>query len=446
MRFQFPHALTLLVAGIVLAAALSHILPAGEYDRRDDPATGRKVVVAGTYHAVPSQPVGVFQTLVGIPRGMADAGSIIFMVFISGGAFTVIDQTGALRNAVGWLVRKLQRRKVLVIPIVCILFAVGGAIENTQEEIIALVPVLLLLTRRLGYDALTAVAMSMGAAAIGAAFSPCNPFQVIIAQNLAQLPLVSGAAFRMVFLTIAVLLWIAWTIRHATRTQTAADHSDQDGEEGFDLRKILVLAVVIVSFSIFVYGVVHLGWDFDQMSALFFAMGVAAGLVGRLGIDGTARALVEGFKSMAFAALLIGFARAIFIVMGEGKIVDTVVNGLVTPLGHLPVALSALGMMIVQTFIHFPVPSVSGQAVLTMPVLVPLSDLLGLSRQVTVLAYQYGAGLCELLTPTNGALMAIVAAAGVRFEQWLKFLFPIYLMIFALGAVAVFLGIALGLK
>lgn len=446
MRFQFPHALTLLVGGIVLAAALSHILPAGEYDRREDPATSRKVVVAGTYHPVPPQPVGVLQTLVGIPKGMADAGSIIFMVFISGGAFTVVDQTGALSNAVGWLVRKLQRRKILVIPIVCLLFAVGGAIENTGEEIIALVPVLLLLTRRLGYDALTAVAMSMGAAAIGAAFSPCNPFQVIIAQKLAQLPLVSGAAFRTVFLVIAVVLWIGWTIRYATRTQTSAERSDQDGEERFDLRKILVLAVVIVSFSIFVYGVVLSGWDFDQMSALFFAMGVAAGLVGRLGIDGTARALVEGFKSMAFAALLIGFARAIFVVMGEGKIVDTVVNGLVAPLAHWPVALSAFGMMIVQTFIHFPVPSVSGQAVLTMPVLVPLSDLLGLSRQVTVLAYQYGAGLCELLTPTNGALMAIVAAAGVRFEQWLKFVFPIYLMIFALGTVAVFLGIALGLK
>ena len=446
MRFRFPHALTLLVGGIVIAAVLSHVLPAGEYDRRDDPSTGRKVVVAGTYHAVPAQPVGFFQMLVSIPKGMADAGSVIFMVFISGGAFTVIDQTGALRNAVGWLVRKLERRRVLVIPITCLLFALGGAIENTQEEIIALVPVLLLLTRRLGYDPLTAVAMSLGAAAVGSSFSPVNPFQVIIAQKLAQLPLVSGAVFRIVFLVLAIAIWIAWTIRYASRHQSAADTRDGEDGERFDLRKILVLAVVLVSFSIFVYGVVQLGWDFDQMSALFFVMGVAAGLIGRLGLDGTARALVEGFRSMAFAALLIGFARAIFVVMGDGKIVDTAVNALVTPLGHLPVALSAFGMMIVQTLIHFPVPSVSGQAVLTLPVLVPLSDLLGLSRQVTVLAYQYGAGMCELLTPTNGALMAVVAAAGVRFEQWLKFVVPVYLIIFALGAVAVFVAIATGLK
>jgi uncharacterized ion transporter superfamily protein YfcC len=175
-------------------------------------------------------------------------------------------------------------------------------------------------------------------------------------------------------------------------------------------------------------------------------MGLLAGLVGGLGIAGTAQAFVKGFEAMAFSALLIGFAQAIFIVLRNGLIVDTIVNSLFSPLENLPLTLSAVGMMVMQTVIHFPVPSVSGQAALTLPVLIPLSDLLGLSRQVTVLAFQYGAGLCELLTPTNGALMATLAAAGVRYDKWLKFAIPLFLLIFLVGVLAIFTGIVIGLE
>ena len=171
-----------------------------------------------------------------------------------------------------------------------------------------------------------------------------------------------------------------------------------------------------------------------------------AGVVGGLGAEGTADAFVEGFRGMAYAGLLIGFARAIFVVVDDGRVVDTIVNALFTPLSHFPVAASAVGMVAAQTLIHIPVPSVSGQAVLTMPLLVPLSDLLGLSRQITVIAYQTGAGLCELLTPTNGALMAMLAAAGVKYDEWLRFFAPIYLSLLALGIGAILAGIALGLK
>jgi uncharacterized ion transporter superfamily protein YfcC len=166
-------------------------------------------------------------------------------------------------------------------------------------------------------------------------------------------------------------------------------------------------------------------------------------LVGGLGAAGTAQAFVTGFTSMAYAAMLIGFARAIFVVLDEGRIIDTIVHALVTPLQALPVVMSALGMLIVQVAVHLPVPSVSGQAVLTMPVLVPMSDLIGLSRQVVVLAYQYGAGLMELLTPTNGALMAVTAAAGVKYGDWLEFAVPLFAALLALSAVAIVVAIAL---
>jgi uncharacterized ion transporter superfamily protein YfcC len=171
-----------------------------------------------------------------------------------------------------------------------------------------------------------------------------------------------------------------------------------------------------------------------------------AGLVGGLGVAGTAQAFVKGFETMAFSALLIGFAQAIFIVLRNGLVVDTIVNSLFSPLENLPLTLSAVGMMLMQTIIHFPVPSVSGQAALTLPVLIPLSDLLGISRQVTVLAFQYGAGLSELLTPTNGALMATLAAAGVRYDKWLRFAIPLFLLIFLVGILAIFTGIVIGLK
>lgn len=443
---KFPHPLALLAGCVLLAAAASYVLPAGQYERRDDPRTGRSVVVAGTYHRVGPAPVSPFQAVVAVPKGMADAGAVIFLVFLVGGAFTVVDKTGALRQAVDWLVRRLQDRETLVIPVAALFFATGGALENMSEEILALVPVLLLLTRRLGFDTLTLVAMSTGAAAVGAAFSPINPFAVQIAQKVSDLPLLSGAAYRMVFLALALGIWIWGTVGYAARTRAAPEGSGLAAAGALGVRKGVVLLLVLATFAVFVFGVMRLGWDFDQMSALFFMMGVAAGAVGGLGLAGTAEAFVEGFASMAYPAMLIGFARAIYVVMEHGHIVDTIVNALFSPLSHLPVVLSAFGMMAVQTALHFPVPSNSGQAVLTMPVLVPLSDLLGLSRQVTVLAYQYGAVLCELLTPTNAALMAMLAAAGVRYDKWLRFAVPLYLALFGLGMGAVGLGIAVRLR
>ena len=445
-KSRFPHPLVLLFACVVLAAVASYVLPAGRYDREQDEATGRVVVVAETYHEVESNPVGFFDAMVSIPLGMADAASVIFLVFLIGGAFTVVDETGALRQSIGWLVQKLGDREILVIPIVAIVFATGGVLENMQEEIIPLIPVLLIVTRRVGFDALTAVSMSAGAAFVGSAFSPINPFQAGIAQKLAQLPLLSGGGYRMIFLAIALTIWIGGTMRHANRTRVAPDDAAFDTDDTISPRSGVIIGMIFVTFGMLVFGILRLGWDFDQMSALFFIMGIIAGLVGGLGIGGTAEAYVKGFRAMAFAAMLIGFARAIYVVLDQGLIVDTIVHGLFTPIANLPVALSAIGMMVVHTAVHVPVPSVSGHAVLTMPVLVPLSDLLGMSRQVVVLAYQYGAGLCDLLTPTNGALMAILAAAGVRYERWVKFAVPMYLLVAAVGMISVVVAIGIGLQ
>jgi uncharacterized ion transporter superfamily protein YfcC len=446
-RFRLPHSLTLLVACIVLAAVLTHVLRAGEFQRHEDPGTGRTVVIAGTYAHVEARPLGPFEALIAIPRGITEAASVIGLIFLVGGAFAVVERAGTLGRLVGWLVGKLAHRGALVIPIASVVFALGGVTEHTSEELIAFVPALLLLSRTLGFTPLTMVAMSLGSAAIGAAFGPVDPFSVLIGQRLAQLTPGSGLGFRVLFLIPALAIWTGGTMRYAARTRTAPTGAPgAAGSVPLELRDVVILLAIVAALAMYVYGAQHLDWEFDQLSALFFAVGVLAGLLGRLGLDGTAEAFVDGFKSMAYAALLVGFARAIYVVLSEGRIVDTIVNGLFAPLSGLPPAVSAIGMMLAHTVIHFPVPSSSGHAVLTLPLLVPLSDLIGLSRQVTVLAYQYGSGLCEVLTPTNGALMAMLAAAGVRYEDWLRFALPLWILLAGFAALAIGVAVAVGLR
>jgi uncharacterized ion transporter superfamily protein YfcC len=443
---RFPHPLALLVGCVLLAAALTWILPAGQYQRREDPTTGRSVVIAGTYTHVPAHPVGPFQAFVAIPKGIVDAASVIGLVFLVGGGFTVVERTGTFSRLVSALARALRNRGILVIPVASVAFSLGGILMQMQEELIAFVPVLLILVRSLGFNPLTAVAMSLGAAAVGAAFSPVNPFQVIIAQKVARLPPASGVGFRLLFLVPALTLWILATMTYARRTRVPPAEIAGADRSPVQRRDLAILFLILLAFATYIYGAQRLGWEFDELAALFFIVGVVAGMISGLGVGGTADAFVEGFRSMAFAGLLIGFARAIYVVLNEGGIVDTVVNGMFTPIAGLPAIFSAWGMMAVQAAIHLPVPSTSSQAVLTLPLLVPLSDLIGLSRQVTVLAYHYGAGLCEILTPTNGALMAMLAAAGVRYEDWLKFVVPIAGVLFGVAAAAIAIAVVVGLR
>jgi len=288
--------------------------------------------------------------------------------------------------------------------------------------------------------------MSAGSAAVGSAFSPINPFGVLIAQGVAEVQPASGWAFRTIVLVLAMVLWVAATMRFASKSRVPGVEADGEAAEILSARDFSVLGIVAATFAVSVWGLLVQQWDFDRLSASFFMMGVIVGLVSKMGVGGTADAYVRGFREMAYAALLIGFAGAITVVLAEGRVIDTIVNGIFVPLEGLPKLVSALGMMVAQVAVHVPVPSNSGQAVLTMPVLVPLSDLLELPRQVTILAYQYGGMLCDLVTPTNGALLAVLAAAGVRYDDWLRYAVPVFGALLALGAVAISAGIAMGLS
>jgi uncharacterized ion transporter superfamily protein YfcC len=428
---QLPHPLILLLAGVAVAALLTWILPAGSFDRADDAATGRRVVVAGTYHAADRAPVGPFAAAVSIPQGFVAGADVIAVVLFVGGAWVVVDRLGTLPALVALLVARFRRRGLWAIPVICVFFATMGALENMQEEIIPLVPVLLVLGEGLGVDAVVVVAMSAGAAMVGSAFGPTNPFQAGIALKLAQLPPFAGGGLRFGMFVVGLALWVGWILRYAVRNRTRTPTTTPTltptltptptPTPTIARKHALILALVLAPMAAYVYGALRLGWGFNELSAGFLIAGSAAGLVGGLGVTGTLTAYLEGAQGLLPAALMIGVARSISLVLEDGRIVDTILNDLAAPLARAPVSLGAFLQIPAQALIHVAVPSVSGQAVLTMPLFVPLADVLGISRQVSVLAYQTGAGLTELVTPTNGALMAILLAAGVPFSRWIRF-------------------------
>src|SRR5712692_1905788 len=259
-RLELPHPLILLLAGVAVAAALTWILPAGAFDRRDDPATGRRVVVAGTYHPVARAPVGPLAAAIAVPRGFVAAAEVIAVVLFVGGAWVVVDRLGTLPALVAFLVARFRRGGLWAVPVICVFFATMGALENMQEEIIPLVPVLLVLGQGLGVDAIVVVAMSMGAAMIGSAFGPTNPFQAGIALKVAQLSPIAGGRLRLVMFVAALGMWIAWTIRYAARNRVSPEASKSVDATAFPAKHVLILAIALTPMAAYVYGALRLDW------------------------------------------------------------------------------------------------------------------------------------------------------------------------------------------
>jgi uncharacterized ion transporter superfamily protein YfcC len=423
---------------VAVAALLTWIVPAGAYQRRTDAATGREVVVAGTYAAVQPAPVRPMGALLAVPRGIVSGADVILTILFVGGAFALLDATGALARLVGALVGRTRRPRAVVI-LISIVFATLGALENMHEEIIALVPVLLVLCRGLGFGAITALGMSVGAAVVGSAFGPTNPFQTGIALRFAELPPLSQPMLRLALFGAAVALWIAWTlamtsrddVRPEVRAPATTPATWRDG---------VLLLLVMAPFVPYVIGVVRFDWGFNELSALFLVAGFAVGLVSGRDLSGTARAFLQGMEGMLAAALFVGVARAISVVLTDGRVMDTIVYALATPLRHVPGQAATLLMIPMHALLHVPVPSVSGQAVLTMPIMAPLSDLLGVSRDAAVIAYQTGAGLMDMLTPTNGALLAMLLGAQVSYGRWLRFAIPGALVVAVVGVAGALLA------
>ena len=440
---KFPNAFVIIIVTIVSGWILTFVVPQGSYERLTEQETGKTSVVPGSYHQMDGEYLSVFDMLLAIPRGIVGEAETIVLVLLLGGCFYVLEKTGALNQGLNQLVSLLNGREVLALVFISLLFMSGGVMIGMQEEVIAMTPVLLLFGRNLGYNALTVVYISYGSTVVGSAFSPFNPFAVIIAQNEADLQLLSGFGFRVIVLLIAAAAWIAFIINYARRNRS--EKANETGSiELLTLRSKIIVALLISTFLGVTYGLLELDWGFNEISASFFGLAILSGFIGKLGINRTTEFYIEGFKEMIFAAMIIGLASSISLILKEGMIIDTIVHGLFGPLQNLPPAASGVLMMAAHSVLHFPIPSYSGQAVLTMPVLVPLSDLIGLSRQVCVLAYQYGAVMMDMIIPTNGALMAVLAISRISYDKWLGFIAKATLLMMLIAALAIVVAVAIG--
>lgn len=415
------------------ATALTWLLPAGAYERELNAALGRSVVMPGTYAPTAPNPVGLLAMLVAIPRGIIAGADVIVTILFVGGAFALLDQTGALHRVVARLVGQTRRPRLMV-ALVTLVFATFGALENMHEELIAMMPVLVLLSRGLGFGAVTALGMSLGGAAVGSAFGPTNPFGAGIALRFAELPPTSAIGLRLVLLGAAVLLWILWTLARAPHDDVRPD-LEVAASAPPTARDYVAIVVVTAPIALYVWGVLQHDWGFNELSALYLVAGFAVGLVQRQALGETTTRFLQGMDAMLAAGLFVGVARAISVVLSDGRVMDTIVAGLVAPLQDVPALLAATLMIPVQALLHIPVASNSGQAVLTMPIMAPTADLLGFSRDAAVLAYQGGGVMMDLVSPTNGAMLAMLLKAGVPYGRWLRFALPGMLLLWGVTVV-----------
>ena len=445
---KIPHVLVLLFSIIIIAAVSTYIVTPGVYERVEK--GGRTVIKPGSYEVVERSAVGLFGILKSVPKGLNEVAYIVFFIFIVGGAFGIIAKTGAVDAGIAKLTRILEGREKIVIPAVMGVFALGGSTLGMAEETLAFLPAIVPLAIALGFDSITGAAMVLVGAGAGFAGAFMNPFTVGIAQGVAELPMFSGMAFRVMVWVIITGIAIAYVYRYASKIKEnpelspvyeddhgKEDHVDLDEFDEMGTHHKRVLAVVVIAFGILIWGVTQYGWFITEISALFLGMGMVAGIAGKLGLDGTADAFVDGAKDLTMAALIVGVARGILVVLNEGHIIDTILHSVSVAIEGLPSYLSAIGMYLFQCLLNIIVPSGSGQAALTMPIMAPLSDLVGVTRQTAVLAYQLGDGFTNIWSPTSGYFMAGLGLAGVSWGKWAKWFFPLLLIWMVSGGVLV---------
>ena len=440
---KFPNAIVIILSVILFAWILTFIIPQGSYERTLNVTTELTSVVPDSYQQEELPHLSVFDLLLAIPKGIVGRADLVVLILLLGGCFYLIEKTGALQQGLNQLIVILAGKESLALVIISLLFITGGFTIGLQEEIIAMTPILLLFGRSIGYNANTIVSSSLGSAIVGSSFSPFNPFGVVIAQKEAGVELLSGYEFRLIVLAIASLVWIFYILQYSRKNRIEKS-VQKIVTEKLSFRNKLILMLLAITFSIVTYGLISLNWGYNEMSACFFVLALTCGCIAGFSFNKTTEIYIGGFKEMVFAALIIGLANGVSVILKEGMIIDTIVYGLFGPLQHLPPALSAVLMMVSHSILHFPMPSTSGHAILTMPILSPLSDLIGLSRQICVLAYQYGAIMMDLIVPTNGATMAVIALAGINYKKWLKFIVKPVLIMMGIGALAILIAVQIG--
>ena len=455
-KFKVPHTYVIIFAMIISVALLTYVIPAGQYQKVEGPG-GRMVVDPNSYATVDSNPTKFFDVLKAFPKGLAAAQSIVFFIFIVGGAFNVLNQTGAIEAGIGKIALSLKGKEKLMIPIIVFVFSLGGATIGMSEEAIVFVPIGVALARALGYDAVTGMAMvSLGAAA-GFTSGFMNPFTVGVAQGIAEVPLFSGIALRLIIWVCTLTLVIGYIFRYANKVKADIKNSYvyelelQEKDMAIDLstvrkmttRDTIVLLIFLGGMGILIFGVFKYGWYITEIAAIFLAIGIFSGIAGGMPLDDIAKNFIAGAKDVAMGALVVGLARGILVVMEASLIIDTIIYGLASAISNLPKTISAIGMLLVQSFLNLIIPSGSGLAATTMPIMAPLSDVIGVTRQTAVLAYQFGDGITNSIVPTSGVLLANLTIAKIKYEEWVKFVGPLMVIWTLLGCIFMVIAVVI---
>ena len=444
-KWKTPHTFVILVAIIIIAAIATYLIPAGEFTRFKDAATGKTLVEAGSYHRIASNPLNPLLIPSAIYTGIVKSASTITFMLIIGGAFEVITSTGALTALCKKLSKTFSKHKYAVIPVFLTLFSIFGFTMGMSSEVMIFVPIGITLALFLGLDKVTGTAMIALGAAVGFTAGILNPFNVGVAQDIAELPLFSGMAYRIVILVILLAATSAYIIIYAKKVaanpeksviygiQEDTEYTFEDVSDSISKSQIAVLVIMAAGFGILIYGLSKKGWYFEEMSGLFIFMGIACGLVSGYGPSRIAKEFGNGAKGIVVGCLIIGIARTVEVILSDAKILDTIVYGIVNIVNVMPGSIKAVGMFICQSLINCVIVSGTGQAAVTMPLMVPVSDLVGISRQTAVLAFQLGDGFSNSVLPMSSSLMGYLAVSNIPYSKWLKFMMPLFLIWTALG-------------
>jgi uncharacterized ion transporter superfamily protein YfcC len=446
MKFKMPHTLTLLFFLMVAALVATWIIPQGSFQTEIN-EMGRSVVVADSFeYAEESEMMGPITLFTAIPRAFAAAQDIIFFLFIIGGVLAVIRKTGAIDALLGRLLENLGGKPGTLIFLTVFIFALTSSAMGASAEYIPFVLILAALCRTMKMDSMTAVGIIIAGYGIGYGAAAFNQYTVVVAQGVADLPTYSGWQVRMGLLIPFVMIGAhhVWSYSRKVQLNPGASlmlgidppeaETTPNSYPPLTAKHVLILIAFISALGIAVWGIATRGWYLTELGAAFLIMGVVVAIIGKIGPSSTAREFVIGARDLTETALLVGVARGIALIMEDGQILHTIVNALSVPLSSVGAEFAAVGMMIMQTILNLFVPSGSGQAFVTMPLMAPLSDLLGISRQIAVQAFLYGDGFANMIVPTNAVLMGILGMAGVPYDRWFRFCFPLLLKLLGFAA------------
>ncbi|MBX7221020.1 MAG: TIGR00366 family protein [Blastocatellia bacterium] len=444
--FGFPNTYVLIFSVLLVTAIGTWILPAGEFERSKD-KEGHTIVVAGSFHPVPQNPQHV-QVLMAPVEGIKQTVGIISFIFFIGGAFAVLAKTGTIDVSIYKVVQRLKHRSELLIPIVMLVFSLGGAIIGMSEETIPFVLVFIPLALALGYDSIVGVSMCFVGAGLGFAGAMLNPFTVGIAQGICELKLFSGIGYRTVCYCVIVTVGISYVMWYARRVKRNPhlspvyeidqlrrhEQAQTEPATEFQTMHLLVLVTFLAALTLLIFGVVKYHWYIPEMAAIFLGTGILVGVFGKLTANEIAETYIAGVKDIAGAAIVVGLSRSILVVAQDGHILDTILYYLSSLIGSGSPLIAAEMQFLVQTLLNLLVPSGSGHAALTMPLMGPLSDLVGVTRQTSVLAFQFGEGFTTLVVPTSGVTMSVLSLAKIPWKDWFKFMWPLQVILALVGA------------